>query len=88
MVDLRVQRLDSALCAVLVEEAQEDAEGDDRGDDEGVGRVARESRYGCAPEQQQEQRVAKLPQQHAEPGDPVYPQDVAALAREQFSGLR
>ena len=88
VVDLRMERLDGALRPVLVEEAQQHADRDDRRDDDRVGGIAGEPRDRRTSQQQEEQRVPELSQQHAGGRDPVFPEHVAALALEQFGGLR
>ena len=82
VVNLGVQGFDRALRPVLVEEAQQHADGDDRGDDDRVGGIAGEPGYGRTAEQQQQQRVSELPEQHPERRDTVLSQHVAALALE------
>ena len=77
VADVRVQRGDRALGAVLVDEAQADAEHHDRGDDPAVGGLTRGRGHEGRGEQQDEQRVAQLSDEHPERGDPVLGEDVA-----------
>ena len=84
---LGVQRLDRALRAVLVEEAEPDAEPADQEDDERVGALADEGGGDRRREQQEEQRVAELPAQDGERARPVAAQRVRADLSQPPAGL-
>ena len=64
VAELGVKRLDRALRAVLVEEAQPDAEADDRQDDRCVGALADEERGQGRSDQEDQQRIAQLTHEH------------------------
>ena len=87
VVDLLMQRFHRALGAELVDEAEQDAHRHDRGDDHRVGWIAGESRDRRAGEQEQQQRVAKLADQHAGRGDAMLTEDVRPKYLEASGGL-
>jgi hypothetical protein len=83
-----VKRFDHALRAELVDEAEPDAEADDREDDHRVGVLAdREcnSRRGAEEDQQ---RVAQLPDEDGQGAHVVGPNGVWAKDAEPRRGLR
>src|SRR6266536_3268523 len=85
--DLRVQRLDGLLGAVLIDEAEPDAEADDRQDDPGLCRLANRGRDDCGRKQEHEQEAAELPRQHAPEAGAMAAQDVRANLLEAPSRL-
>ena len=76
--DLRVERLDRLLGAVLVDEAEPDAQGDDRQDDPGRRRLADRRRDHRRRYEEHEQEAAELASKHAPGAGPVTAQDVRA----------
>jgi len=79
MADLRVQRLDGLLRAILVQEAQTDAHQHDAADDQRLGSIADNSRDNSRDKQQQQQVAAQLPDKNRERADAVRQQRVRPI---------
>ena len=83
-----MQRGDRPLGAVLVDEAEPDAQHDDGRDDRRVGGVAGQPGDTAAAEQQDQQRVAQLADEHAERGHAVGRQHVRAERPQAIGRVR
>jgi hypothetical protein len=87
MPDARVQRLDHALGAVLVDEPEADAQGDDRQDDDGVGALAYSQRRERGSPKQDEQWIPELPPKDRQRVDVVTANGVGPERTEPARGL-
>src|SRR6266702_2195585 len=96
MPQLRMQRLDRTLGAVLIEEAEPDAQAADQKNDQRVEALAYKERGQRRSEQQHEQRVAQLAGEHGERPRAVaaqrirahYPQPPLCLRSRESLGAR
>jgi len=87
MVDLGPERGHRRLGAVLVDEAEPHAQRHDDGDDHRVGATAGQSGHQRRPQQQDEDRVPDLAQQHRPGPHLMGGQDVVAEPAEPRRGL-
>ena len=74
--DLRVERLDGLLGAVLVDEAEHDADAEDGDDDARLSGVPDDGGDDRGPQQERQQEAAQLPAEHAPDADAVAAQGV------------